>query len=104
MESSAHPGEPLIVPGDPEGSWLYHKMSGLQNEEGDVPMPIGIGSGNSHPELPLVEAWIRDGAPAECDELMESRLAYDPTPSIRAASLPVGIPTAPEAHPLAYGG
>jgi len=78
LESRAHPGEPLLLPGDPEGSWLYHKMTGEQNEPGDVPMPVGIGGGRPVEELPLIEAWIRDGAPTECPDLGTSRVPYDP--------------------------
>lgn len=64
-ESAMHPGERFVVPGDPDASWLYRKVAGTQGAGGGALMPLGA----SDPirEITVVEAWIRAGAPTECD-------------------------------------
>lgn len=76
LMSEGNPGEPLLVPNDPEASWLYRKMAHTQGASGGAGMPLG----RDRPvaELGMVEAWIREGAPTECDDLAPSDIPYDP--------------------------
>lgn len=62
--SKTKPSEPLVVPGDPDASWLYRKVSGMQGADGGPLMPLGAA-------MPIAEAkvihdWIADGAPTKC--------------------------------------
>lgn len=54
---------PLVVPGDPWGSYLWHKLNGTQSTVGGTGsrMPKG-GSGLTTAELDTVEEWIQAGA------------------------------------------
>lgn len=63
--SRAMPNEPLVVPGNPEASWLYRKVNGTQGAGGGAVMPLGAA-------MPIAEAsvirdWIASGAPTGCD-------------------------------------
>jgi predicted CxxxxCH...CXXCH cytochrome family protein len=61
--TSAAYGEVLVVPGDPEGSLLYRKVSGTQSgTEGD-PMPP---NGDLPAVATTVRQWITDGATELC--------------------------------------
>lgn len=54
---------PLVAPGDPDGSYLWHKINGTQAEVpggSGSPMPIGIPFTDD--EKALIEQWILDGA------------------------------------------
>ncbi len=75
LESRAVPGRRLIVPGEPENSWLYIKMADMQGDEGAM-MPLGASTPVA--ELGLIEGWIRDGAPTECDDLPPPVILTDP--------------------------
>lgn len=59
------PGQVLVVPGNPEASWLYRKMTGTQGAAGGLLMPIG--SGEPIEGAALIEGWILAGAPTRCD-------------------------------------
>jgi len=62
---SSVPGVQLVVPGQPENSLLWRKMTGeLAPEEGDIMPPSGL-----LPEVVIapVELWISQGAPNDCD-------------------------------------
>jgi len=53
----------LVAPGDPDGSYLWHKVAGTQNDVpngGGARMPIGPAL--SDDELDLIERWIAEGA------------------------------------------
>ena len=52
-----------VVPGDPEASYLVHKLEGRASISGSR-MPQG-GPFLTEPEIALVLGWIRGGAPAE---------------------------------------
>jgi hypothetical protein len=67
-------GQILVVPGDPEASWLYQKISGSSETADDVeclahaeechqPMPQGNGPMSPEAQAAIRE-WILDGAPA----------------------------------------
>jgi hypothetical protein len=63
----------LVVPGDPEHSWLYLKASGGSKTISVVcrdgangckqSMPPGGGAGLTQTELAALYKWIKDGAP-----------------------------------------
>ncbi len=59
---------PRVAPGDPERSYLVHKLRGTQLQVGGsgAPMPFNADTGTSGlatDELEVIEAWIRAGAP-----------------------------------------
>jgi len=59
--SFGSPEETLVIPGDPDGSYLVKKIDGAEGIEGD-PMPPP-GGGLSEEQIALVRAWIEAGAP-----------------------------------------
>ncbi|MFT5355564.1 MAG: hypothetical protein ACI9KE_002783 [Polyangiales bacterium] len=104
LDSERLPGERLVVSGDPEGSWLYRKMAGLQGEDGGGLMPAGRRS--DWDELPddvaFVRDWILEGAPAECDSLPPIDLPRDPNTLDRDALFQCDDPSAPRSSPARY--
>ncbi|HAC35537.1 MAG TPA: hypothetical protein DCF45_13570 [Gammaproteobacteria bacterium] len=58
---------PRVAPGDPQQSYLIHKMRGSHIEAGGSgqPMPFGNESSVGMPakEIELIERWITAGAP-----------------------------------------
>ncbi len=97
MESRIIPGEPLLVPGDPEASFLYRKMAHTQGDEGGANMPLGRASPVS--ELAMIEAWITSGASTDCDELDPPVVAYDPNTLDPDELFTCADPSAPRASP-----
>ncbi|MCA9615075.1 MAG: hypothetical protein KC586_20105, partial [Myxococcales bacterium] len=97
LESRRVPGEPLLVPGDPEASFLYRKMAHTQGEGGGAGMPLGRST--PVPELALVERWIRAGAPTACEELEPPTIEYDPNTLDQAALFTCANPEAPRSSP-----
>lgn len=51
--------KPLVVPGDPDGSYLYEKLTATMPTAGD-PMPPGAPL--SEAKLEMVRSWIAAGA------------------------------------------
>ncbi|MDQ3030909.1 MAG: DUF1588 domain-containing protein [Myxococcota bacterium] len=91
--SRGMPGETLVVPGDPEASWLYRKVTGMQGAGGGLLMPVGT----SEPidGVPVLEAWIRAGAPTRCDtEPPAPEIPRDPNTLPQAELFTCGGPTA----------
>lgn len=58
-ESAAAPGETLVIPGDPDGSYLVKKLEGADGIVGD-PMPQSAPLADD--KLQLVRDWIEAGA------------------------------------------
>jgi predicted CxxxxCH...CXXCH cytochrome family protein len=59
VESSAYPGRTLVVPGQPDVSFLVAKVAGAEGDDGDpMPPPAGLGV----EDVDLVTTWVRDGA------------------------------------------
>ena len=53
----------LVAPGDPDASYLWHKLNGTQTDVpggGGSPMPLGVPLTDD--ELAAIEQWITDGA------------------------------------------
>lgn len=57
-------GQPLVVPGHPEQSYLYMKVSGTQGPSGGALMPLGASTPIA--EAAAIHDWIAAGAPASC--------------------------------------
>lgn len=53
---------PLITPGDPDASYLWHKINGTQTDVGGGGSKMPIGLGLDEPTLAMIEQWIVDGA------------------------------------------
>ena len=58
---------PRVAPGDPERSYLIHKLRGTHLKAGGsgAPMPFNAdtgGNGLAKEERELIEAWVRAGA------------------------------------------
>jgi hypothetical protein len=61
---STYPGRTLVVPGDPDGSFLMIKLEGTQAAGEGTPMPQS--GALSTEALELVRQWIADGATLDC--------------------------------------
>ena len=57
--SYAVPNEILIIPGDVEGSYFFHKLVTGENIDGDIMAP---NQGISDYQEALLRSWIADGA------------------------------------------
>jgi predicted CxxxxCH...CXXCH cytochrome family protein len=65
VAAATDPALTLVVAGDPEASFLWHKVSGdLAPGQGGVMPPAGLDTA----EQELIRAWIADGASTTCDE------------------------------------
>lgn len=64
LASREDPSKQLVVPGHPEQSWLYMKVSGTQGPQGGALMPLGVAE--PIPEAAAIHDWIAAGAPASC--------------------------------------
>lgn len=53
---------PLITSGDPDASYLWHKINGTQTDVGGGGSKMPIGLGLDEPTLALIEQWIVEGA------------------------------------------
>ena len=60
------PNERLVVPGSPETSWLYRKVSGTQGDGGGALMPLGAAMPID--EVSVIRDWIAGGAPTQCGD------------------------------------
>jgi hypothetical protein len=60
MESVYWPGHILVVPGDPDASYLLAKVGGPGEIQGDH-MPVGT-DGISEERIEAIRSWIKDGA------------------------------------------
>ena len=58
--SVADPSRTLVIPGDPDGSYLLAKMEGGAGIEGDTMPPGGLLEAD---RIAIVRAWIDAGAP-----------------------------------------
>jgi hypothetical protein len=66
LDSRAHPGRALVVPGDPPASLLVRKVLGTQAADEGLRMPIGL---DMPPEdQAKVAAWVSAGAPTKCED------------------------------------
>ncbi len=97
LESQGMPGERLLVPGDPEASWLFRKMAHTQGDDGGAGMPLGLD--RPVEQLAEIEAWIVEGAPTACDELAPPSIPYDPNALDPDALFTCADPTAPRSSP-----
>jgi hypothetical protein len=54
---------PRVAPGDPGGSYLWHKLQGTQMDVGGMGTAMPQIGELTEDELALIEAWIAGGAP-----------------------------------------
>jgi mono/diheme cytochrome c family protein len=59
--SVGKPGAVRVIPGDPNGSYLIHKLEGRSDISG-TRMPAG-GPFLSQADIDVIRAWIAQGAP-----------------------------------------
>jgi hypothetical protein len=63
QDSTQLPSMKLVAPGEPEASYLLHKVRGTHEEVGGsgelMPPPFGLADA----DLASIVAWIEDGAP-----------------------------------------
>ena len=97
MESRLMEGSPLLVPGDPEASFLYRKMAHTQGADGGANMPLGRSTPVA--ELSLVADWIRAGASVECEGLEPPQIPYDPNALDPEELFTCADPSAPRSSP-----
>jgi hypothetical protein len=91
-------GQRRVVPGDPEGSFLWRKLMGdLKPEEG-VRMPASGATPLGALELELVRTWIADGAPAV------GRIAQTPCLPHPRFEPAAPLPPPPGGHQLVFEG
>lgn len=62
VASTGAPDQTLVIPGDPDGSYLMLKLDGDPSITGDEMPP---GASLESERLELVRAWIAAGAPAD---------------------------------------
>ncbi|HEY1100682.1 MAG TPA: DUF1588 domain-containing protein [Myxococcota bacterium] len=74
--SLTRPESMLIVPGSPDDSFLFKKMSGTQGDDGGALMPLGAATPID--EVGIIRTWIAAGAPTTCDDVVIEPPAYDP--------------------------
>ncbi|MDB5975005.1 MAG: hypothetical protein JWR07_1765 [Nevskia sp.] len=55
----------LVKPGDTEGSYLLHKISGTQLQAGGSGARMPLGSQLDPASVELIRAWIKAGAPTK---------------------------------------
>jgi hypothetical protein len=60
--STGKPGAVRVVPGDPENSYILHKLEGRSTIAG-VRMPRGNGPYLTDGQLLVIKRWISNGAP-----------------------------------------
>jgi hypothetical protein len=82
-------GEMLVVPGDPDRSFLWRKLAGLLDEDEGEQMPATGAAPLDALELELVRSWIEAGAPA-VGRLAEApclpHALFEPAPALEPPS------------------
>jgi hypothetical protein len=62
VASTAKPGAVRVIPGDPDNSYLVHKLEGRADIVG-VRMPRGNGPYLTDGQMLVIKRWIANGAP-----------------------------------------
>jgi hypothetical protein len=62
VASSGKPGAVRVIPGDPDNSYLIHKLDGRSDIVG-VRMPRGNGPYLTDGQILVIKRWITNGAP-----------------------------------------
>ena len=71
----------LIVGGDSNASYLYHKMAGTHLDVGGTGSQMPIGGSISQEDLDLVMAWIDEGPSCEGDSITPNEPSEEPSDS-----------------------
>lgn len=56
------PSMPIVTPGDPNASYLWHKLNGSFQDVGGTGLSMPFGAKLPQDKLDMVKAWIEDGA------------------------------------------
>ncbi|MFO0591654.1 MAG: DUF1588 domain-containing protein [Polyangiaceae bacterium] len=99
LKSQEDPSKQLVVPGHPEQSWLYLKVSGAQGPSGGALMPLGVAS--PIPEADVIRDWIAAGAPGSCadDPSKPTQPSDDPNTLDQAQLFTCPMDAAPASSP-----
>jgi hypothetical protein len=62
VASTGKPGAVRVIPGDPENSYIIHKLEGRSDITG-VRMPRGNGPYLTEGQMLVIKRWIANGAP-----------------------------------------
>ena len=62
VASTGKPGAVRVIPGDPENSYIIHKLEG-QSDIAGVRMPRGNGPFLTSGQMLVIKRWIANGAP-----------------------------------------
>jgi hypothetical protein len=62
VASTGKPGAVRVIPGDPENSYIIHKLEGRSDIAG-VRMPRGNGPFLTEGQIQVIKRWIAIGAP-----------------------------------------
>jgi len=62
VASTGKPGAVRVIPGDPENSYIVHKLEGRSDIAG-VRMPRGNGPFLTEGQMLVIKRWIANGAP-----------------------------------------
>ena len=62
VASTGKPGAVRVIPGDPENSYIIHKLEG-QSDIAGVRMPRGNGPFLTDGQILVIKRWIANGAP-----------------------------------------
>ena len=62
VSSTGKPGAVRVIPGDPDNSYIIHKLEGLSDIVG-VRMPRGNGPFLTDGQILVIKRWIANGAP-----------------------------------------
>ncbi len=103
LDSSAHPGRPLVVAGNLPGSLLYRKMAGTQAADEGARMPQNHAV--TPAQLTTVADWIQAGLPTTCDVNIPDAgppppyhpVGYDAA-AIHGLDLKIGVSDCRECH------
>ena len=65
VPSRGKPGAIRVIPGDPDNSYLIHKLDGAVRGEAivGVRMPLGTGPFLTEGQIRVIRRWIELGAP-----------------------------------------
>ncbi|PYR76905.1 MAG: hypothetical protein DMF87_17110 [Acidobacteria bacterium] len=62
VASTGKPGAVRVIPGDPDNSYIIHKLQGSSDIAG-VRMPRGNGPFLTDGQILVIKRWIANGAP-----------------------------------------
>ncbi|MES2643310.1 MAG: CxxxxCH/CxxCH domain-containing protein [Myxococcota bacterium] len=76
VSSALYPDRTLVVPGAPDASFLYAKVTGAAAASEGTPMPPSAGL--SAEDAAVLRAWIADGASEACTDVIDPSDGHHP--------------------------